>query len=422
MLSTSVLFEATGEEISPSYAFDAAEPIALWLTVGVIAAIIAVGFVIFFAKRAIFGKYIKYAALGAVVYAAVGGIIMLSLEIAKKYSENYTDENGLNRTDVISYVFVPIMVTCALVLVGAVTLFLVSRFKPKAFRATSIVCGILALASVIVTAIMIGVHYTSNISDDGYFNSDTASVNNPILYVSAAVMIAAIVAAAFLLDSGKRRTFDTKVIVYAAVCIAMSFALSYVKMFEMPQGGSITLASLLPLMVFSYMYGTKYGVFAGFIYGFMQALQDPFIIQPAQFLLDYPIAFATIGLAGVFADFKLLDKLPQIKFALGAIFASGLRFIAHVLAGVFAFSAYAGDGNVWIYSMTYNSFVFVDVLITIVAGVVLFSSKSFVKTISKIGAPIKTKATVSGEESADGSVAPQADGLTHTDTRTENHK
>lgn len=163
----------------------------------------------------------------------------------------------------------------------------------------------------------------------------------------------------------------------------MSFALSYIKMWEMPQGGSITLASLLPLMIFSYMFGVKKGVFAGMIYGILQAIQDPWLIHPAQFLLDYPVAFAAIGLAGMFRNVKAFETKPQIAFALGGIVASLLRFLCHILSGVFAFSEYAGDQNPWIYSMGYNSFVFIDIAIVIVVGVIVFSSKSFMTYVNK---------------------------------------
>ena len=75
----------------------------------------------------------------------------------------------------------------------------------------------------------------------------------------------------------------------------------------------------------------------GFIYGMLQAVQDPYIIHPAQFLLDYPVAFALTGFAGALKDVKVLDKIPQLKFALSALIGGTLRFVAHVLSGVFAF-------------------------------------------------------------------------------------
>ena len=129
----------------------------------------------------------------------------------------------------------------------------------------------------------------------------------------------------------------------------------------------------------------------------LQAVQDPWIIHPAQFLLDYPIAFACIGVAGLFANVKKLEKLPQVQFALGAVVASTLRFVSHVLSGVFAFSEYAytpaGEPmSAWLYSLGYNAFVFVDIAIVIAVGVLVFSSKAFVREVRKFNTPAKSVA------------------------------
>ena len=177
--------------------------------------------------------------------------------------------------------------------------------------------------------------------------------------------------------------FDTKAIAFSGVSVALSFVLSYIKLWEMPQGGSITLVSMLPIMIFAYVHGSKKGVFVGAVYGLLQAIQDPWLIHPAQFILDYPIAFAMVGFCGLFGRVKALEKLPQLKFALGAVICGVLRFVSHVLSGVFAFGAYAVDQgkNLWAYSLAYNSFVFVDIALVIVAGVLVFSSKAFQKTV-----------------------------------------
>lgn len=162
----------------------------------------------------------------------------------------------------------------------------------------------------------------------------------------------------------------------------------------MPQGGSLTLASFLPLLLYAYMFGVRKGVMAGAVYGVLQAVQNPWLIHPAQFILDYPVAFAAIGLGGIFTKIKKLDKLPQIQFALGAVIAAILRFTAHVLSGVFAFSEYSTLDNVWIYSLGYNAFVFADIAVTIAAGVIILSVKPFFTQIKRIQAAalIKPKA------------------------------
>ena len=67
----------------------------------------------------------------------------------------------------------------------------------------------------------------------------------------------------------------------------------------------------------------------GAIYGVLQAIQDPFIIHPAQFLLDYPIAFSTVGLGGIFSEIKAFKKCPQIPLLLGGLLVGVFRFMAH---------------------------------------------------------------------------------------------
>ena len=322
---------------------DAAEPVVMWLTVALVCAAILTGIILFFAKREIMPKYVKYAVWGFVFYALIIGIFMLATNIAEHMSDDYLTENWLNK-DVLTYVFVPLLVTVILMLVSAV--------------------------------------------DDGYFDTDSTKLNQIALYVSAGALIAAVIVCALVLGRKDKKPFDTHCIALAGICVAMSFALSYVKLFELPQGGSVTFASLLPVMLFAYVYGPKKGVMVGAVYGILQAVQDPWIIHPAQFLLDYPIAFSMVGFAGVFGNIKALDKVPQVKFTLGAILVGILRFFSHVLSGVFAFGAYAvgkGYSNFWIYSTAYNSFVFVDLVLVIVAGALLFTSKSFNKQLKHYG-------------------------------------
>ena len=216
-----------------------------------------------------------------------------------------------------------------------------------------------------------------------------------ISLVSAAALVVCSIIAAFLISAKDKRPFDTHCIAFAGICVAMSFALSYVKLFEMPQGGSITIASLLPLMIYSYMFGTKKGVFAGMIYGMLQAIQDPYILHPAQFLLDYPVAFAAIGLSGMFAKVSALDKYPQLQFALGAVVGGVGRFIVHFFSGIFAFGAFSGSSEmseIVLYSLGYQAaYVLPDIAIVVVVGVFVFSSKNFVKQVRKFNTTAEEK-------------------------------
>ena len=195
----------------------------------------------------------------------------------------------------------------------------------------------------------------------------------PALWISAVIMIAAIIVIAFLFDEN-HQGYDTKTIAVCAISIALSAVLFLIKLFWLPQGGSVTLASLLPLLLFSYFYGTKKGLLAGVILGLINCISDFYFIHPMQFALDYLVAFGAIGLAGMFRKSVVLNKYPQICFALGSVVAGVICFISHVLSGIFAFSQFTTT-DVLLYSLAYNSFVFVDIAIALVVGVVLLSSK-----------------------------------------------
>lgn len=82
--------------------------------------------------------------------------------------------------------------------------------------------------------------------------------------------------------------------------VAVSTALSYVKVFSLPQGGSVTAGSMVPIIWLSLRRGPKIGVFAAVLYGLVQLVVEPFIFHPVQVLLDYPVAFGALGLAGFF--------------------------------------------------------------------------------------------------------------------------
>jgi len=367
------------------YAVDTAEPIVKWMTIAIVAALFIGGIVLLFTKKELFSKLFKPAAYGLVLYAAIIGILMLSLEIAKHYDPQYLEKNYVSN-DIVNFVFIPGLITAIIILVSAVSLFVISKKKPDLMKISSIVSAALIGASIITTVVTTAIFYSNNILGDGYYTGEYGQLNNANLYISAVALVIGLIAIAFFTDRKNSLKFDSKSIAFAGITVALSFALSYIRLFKLPQGGSVTFASLVPVMLFAYIYGAKKGVVVGLFYGLLQAIQDPFIIHPAQFLLDYPIAFAFVGLAGCLKDVKILPKYPQVKFVLSALIASVGRFIAHVLSGVFAFGAYAKDAgidNLLAYSTAYNSFVFVDISIALVVGVLLLSSKSLAREIAR---------------------------------------
>lgn len=94
----------------------------------------------------------------------------------------------------------------------------------------------------------------------------------------------------------------TRTLVTVAVAAALSAALSYLRIIEMPQGGSVTL-DMVPILYVALWRGPGIGISAGALAGLLQLLLHPFIVHPIQVLLDYPLAMAACGLAGFFRSF-----------------------------------------------------------------------------------------------------------------------
>ena len=160
-----------------------------------------------------------------------------------------------------------------------------------------------------------------------------------------------------------RGSVKISLLVEGALCVALSVVLSYFKLFSMPQGGSITL-EMAPLLFFSYKHGGKWGIIVGGISGVLQLLMGGYIVHPVQAVLDYPLAFACIGLAGFFGKHIII----------GTVVAGLGRLLSHVLSGVVFFSSYAPEGmNPWIYATIYNaSFMVPTLILTSVAAVILW--------------------------------------------------
>lgn len=154
--------------------------------------------------------------------------------------------------------------------------------------------------------------------------------------------------------------WNAKMLAYAALCIAISFVLSYIRLFRMPQGGSITPASMLPVMMFAYAFGFGPGLVCSMAYGVLQMFQDMYIVGWVQATLDYVLAFGSLALVALFRGWK-----SPLNFSVGVVVAGIVRVFFHVLSGVVYFAEYAPEGmNPLVYSLVYNlSSVGVDALI-----------------------------------------------------------
>lgn len=174
-------------------------------------------------------------------------------------------------------------------------------------------------------------------------------IGSGLYIVIIAILI--IVMALIMIISGRKDKWGARDIAYAAMCVAMSFILSSIKLYSMPQGGTITPASLLPIMLYTVAFGPARGLAVGFAYGLLQLLQGAYVVHPMQLLVDYPMAFGALALGGMVNYVKMprMLKLP-VAVVLGYIG----RYAMAVLSGAVFFAEYAGEQNAWIYSLVYN--------------------------------------------------------------------
>jgi thiamine transporter len=134
-----------------------------------------------------------------------------------------------------------------------------------------------------------------------------------------------------------------------AVCIALSAALGLVKVFTMPQGGSVSL-EMLPILFLAVRRGFGPALIGGFLYGLLQlVLPGAFIYHPAQAALDYPLAYAALAAAA------LVPVRGWWSLAAAVAAGCGARLVFHFLSGWMFFATYAPSWEApWLYSITYN--------------------------------------------------------------------
>ncbi|MET3292942.1 UNVERIFIED_CONTAM: thiamine transporter [Brevibacillus sp. OAP136] len=161
----------------------------------------------------------------------------------------------------------------------------------------------------------------------------------------------------------KRLTIMTEI----AIMAALAYILGMIKLFQMPQGGSISLI-MLPIAIIALRRGVVPGLIAGFLVGELDHLIGGYVVHPVQLLLDYPIAYTAIGLVG-FA--RPATGVPQLGKVWSFLFAGiAIRFLCHFTSGIVWFGSYAPEGMpVATYSALYNlSYLVPEFIIT---GIVL---------------------------------------------------
>lgn len=172
----------------------------------------------------------------------------------------------------------------------------------------------------------------------------------------------------------------------SAIMIAFAAVLSLVKIVDMPYGGSVTAASMLPVILIAYRYGTGWGLFTGFTSSLLMLVLGMSSLSYATsgtaafaiIMLDYIVAFTVMGLGGIFRN---VVKKQSTALALGTLVVCALRYLCHVISGC---TVWAGvsipDTDGLIYSLGYNAVYMVpETIITVAAAVALGSVLDFRK-------------------------------------------
>lgn len=214
---------------------------------------------------------------------------------------------------------------------------------------------------------------------------------------------------------------NTKKLATCAMLVALSTALAIVSLIiplQLPFGGSVTLASMLPVVIAAYMYGTKWGIGTAFVFAFIQMVlggktvaaffmpgdsQMYWLFAVTVCLIDYILAYTVLGLAGIFS--KKIKNAP-LSACVGGAFSTFLRYICHTISGAIFFGVWAEgffadwgpfagtafgnwvmqnlDGNslAWFYSLVYNGLYMIpEIIITSVgAYIVTKALKKYIVT------------------------------------------
>ena len=183
-----------------------------------------------------------------------------------------------------------------------------------------------------------------------------------------------------------KQTNRTRTLVEAALLVALATALSLFKLVDLPYGGSVTLASMLPILLLSYRRGVAWGVAGGAAFSLLQQLLGlnnltyftTWQSVVAVMLLDYFAAFTLIGIGGIF---RRAVKNQSAAIALGALTVCVLRYACHVVAGA---TVWAGlsipDSAALLYSIGYNAtYMLPETVVTVAIGAYLGSVIDFTR-------------------------------------------
>lgn len=186
-----------------------------------------------------------------------------------------------------------------------------------------------------------------------------------------------------LKQTNEREIFMTKKLTNSAIMIALSLVLAFFAVFKAPNGGDVTIGSMVPIIIISFMYSSKWGIFTAVCYTVLNMIFKGVVTTlPTEgittyflmILLDYILAFGVFGLAGFF--YRLMKK-TRFAMCASAFIVSFLRYVCHFLSGIILWGSYAPEGQpVWLYSLIYNGgYMIPEIIITtVIIGVLSVSA------------------------------------------------
>ena len=141
-----------------------------------------------------------------------------------------------------------------------------------------------------------------------------------------------------------------------AILVAIAQVLGYIKLYEMPNGGSINF-SMLPIFLYCARWGFARGMLASFAFSCLQFLFDGgFAISWVSIIGDYILAYTVLGFAGAF--YKMKGGL-----FIGTVVGSFARWVVNHIVGATVWAEYMPETffnmtmtTPWFYSAIYNGF------------------------------------------------------------------
>ena len=225
-------------------------------------------------------------------------------------------------------------------------------------------------------------------------NADGGLTTTGYAVSALAVILLAAAVIFFCSKNSSTRKMTTQQLVTCAVALALAYVTSYIKIFKLPFGGSVTLFSMLFIVLIGYWYGAKIGILTGLVYGIFQFLQEPYVLSLFQVCCDYILAFGAMGIAGFFSKSK---KHGLVKAYLAAILARGAF---HALGGYLYWMDYMPSNFpkslTALYPIIYNySFILAEGILTVIVISIPAVSKALnqIRSATTIPAVSKTPVT-----------------------------